>query len=112
MRQGVDGPDELVGGVSRRRAKSCSPIAALILGSVEAAAFTGDQLRMIAEFVDRRGGGLLMLGGPRAFAEGGYAARRSPSRCRWCSIATSVQAEGHRDAPDGEADARRQRRPR
>ena len=28
---------------------------------------------MIAEFVDRRGGGLLMLGGPRAFAEGGYA---------------------------------------
>ncbi len=27
---------------------------------------------MIAEFVDRRGGGLLALGGPRAFAEGGY----------------------------------------
>ncbi len=45
----------------------------LILGSVEAGAFTGDQLRMIAEFVERRGGGLLMLGGPSAFAEGGYA---------------------------------------
>ena len=30
-------------------------------------------MRMIAEFVDRRGGGLLTLGGPRAFAEGGYA---------------------------------------
>ena len=28
---------------------------------------------MIAEFVDRRGGGLLTLGGPRAFGEGGYA---------------------------------------
>ena len=28
---------------------------------------------MIAEFVDRRGGGLLMLGGRRSFAEGGYA---------------------------------------
>ena len=28
---------------------------------------------MIAEFVDRRGGGLLALGGPRAFSEGGYA---------------------------------------
>ena len=45
----------------------------IILGSIEAGAFTGDQLRMIAEFVDRRGGGLLMLGGPRSFSEGGYA---------------------------------------
>ena len=45
----------------------------LVLGSVEASAFTADQLRMIAEFVDVRGGGLLLLGGHRAFAEGGYA---------------------------------------
>jgi hypothetical protein len=45
----------------------------LILGSIEAGAFTGDQLRMIAEFVDRRGGGLLILGGARALSEGGYA---------------------------------------
>ena len=45
----------------------------MILGSVEASAFTADQLRMLAEFVDVRGGGLLLLGGPRAFAEGGYA---------------------------------------
>lgn len=44
----------------------------IILGSVEASAFTPDQLRMIAEFVDVRGGGLLLLGGPHAFAEGGY----------------------------------------
>ena len=44
----------------------------LMLGSIEASAFTADQLRMIAEFVDVRGGGLLLLGGPRAFAEGGY----------------------------------------
>ena len=34
-----------------------------MLGSVEAGAFTGDQLRMIGEFVERRGGGLLVLGG-------------------------------------------------
>ena len=45
----------------------------LILGSIEAGAFTGDQLRMISEFVERRGGGLLMLGGARSFSEGGYA---------------------------------------
>ena len=44
-----------------------------MLGSVEASAFNADQLRMIAEFVDVRGGGLLLLGGARAFAEGGYA---------------------------------------
>src|SRR4029079_8789876 len=30
-------------------------------------------LRMISEFVDVRGGGLLVLGGGRSFAEGGYA---------------------------------------
>ena len=45
----------------------------LVLGSVEASAFNADQLRMIAEFVDVRGGGLLLLGGGRSFAEGGYA---------------------------------------
>ena len=45
----------------------------LILGSIEAGAFTADQLRMIADFVERRGGGLLMLGGRASFGEGGYA---------------------------------------
>ena len=57
----------------RRRARSCSPTARLILGSVEAASFSPDQLRMIADFVSKRGGGLLMLGGRRSFAEGGWA---------------------------------------
>ncbi len=72
LRQGVDGPDELVAGFPKTREELFS-YRALIIGSLEAAALTGDQLRMIAEFVDRRGGGLLMLGGPRSFAEGGYA---------------------------------------
>jgi len=44
----------------------------LVLGSIEASSFTADQLHMIAEFVDVRGGGLLLLGGSRSFAEGGY----------------------------------------
>ena len=71
----------------------------LVLGSVEASAFTADQLRMIAEFVDVRGGGLLLLGGAarvrrrrlrrhagrrgdagRRSARGGDALRRT-SRC-------------------------------
>jgi uncharacterized membrane protein len=71
LRLGVDDPDELLGGFPRTREELFS-YSALILGSIEAGAFTGDQLQMIADFVDRRGGGLLMIGGARAFGEGGY----------------------------------------
>lgn len=72
LRLEVDSPDELVAGFPKTR-EELFAYRGLILGSIEAGAFSGDQLQMIAEFVDRRGGGLLMLGGPRAFAEGGYA---------------------------------------
>jgi uncharacterized membrane protein len=72
IRLGVDNPDELVAGFPKTREELFS-YRGLILGSIEAGAFTGDQLQMIAEFVDRRGGGLLMFGGGRAFSEGGYA---------------------------------------
>jgi len=40
---------------------------------VEASAFTVDQLRMLADFVSVRGGSLVLLGGRRSFAEGGFA---------------------------------------
>jgi uncharacterized membrane protein len=72
LRIGVDNADELVAGFPKTR-EELFGYRGLVLGSIEAGAFTGDQLRMIAEFVDRRGGGLLALGGPRAFSEGGYA---------------------------------------
>lgn len=72
LRLGVDGPDELVSGFPKTR-EELFGYRGLILGSIEAGAFTGDQLKMISEFVDRRGGGLLVLGGPRAFGEGGFA---------------------------------------
>lgn len=71
MRQGVDSPDELVAAFPKTR-EELFAYRSLVIGSLEAASLTGDQLKMIAEFVDRRGGGLLMLGGPRAFAEGGW----------------------------------------
>ena len=67
-----DVPEQLASGFPKTR-EELFAYRGLILGSIEAGAFTGDQLRMIGEFVERRGGGLLMLGGPRAFAEGGYA---------------------------------------
>lgn len=67
-----DNPDQLLGGFPKTR-EELFAYRGLILGSIEAGAFTGDQLQMIEDFVDRRGGGLLMLGGSRSFAEGGYA---------------------------------------
>ena len=68
----VGSADELVGGFPKTR-EELFAYRALILGSVEAASFSPDQLRMIADFVSKRGGGLLMLGGRRSFAEGGWA---------------------------------------
>ena len=72
LRLDVDGPDDLVGGFPTTRA-DLFRYQGLILGSIEANHFTPDQLRMIADFVNHRGGGLLMLGSQRSFAEGGYA---------------------------------------
>ncbi|MDX1394588.1 MAG: hypothetical protein R3195_09355 [Gemmatimonadota bacterium] len=72
FRQNVDGPDELPGGFPGTR-EELYRYSGLILGSVEASFFTHDQLQMIADFVGQRGGGLLVLGGHLALAEGGYA---------------------------------------
>ena len=72
FRVNVDGPDELPGGFPTTRADLFS-YSGLVLGSIEANYFTPDQLRMIADFVNQRGGGLLMLGSHRSFSEGGYA---------------------------------------
>ena len=44
----------------------------LILGSVEANYFTTAQQDLIQQFVDRRGGGLLFLGGRNSLADGAY----------------------------------------
>ena len=71
-RQELDDPEQLVAGFPRSREELFS-YRGLILGSVEAGAFTGDQLRMISEFVERRGGGLLVVGGARSFSEGSWA---------------------------------------
>jgi uncharacterized membrane protein len=72
MRLDVDSAGELFSGFPSTR-EELFTYRGLILGSVEASHFSHEQLRMIAEFVSERGGGLLMLGGRHAFAEGGYA---------------------------------------
>lgn len=45
---------------------------AVVIDDLEAGFFTQDQLTLLRNFVSRRGGGLLMLGGPDSFAEGKY----------------------------------------
>jgi len=72
LRLDVDHGEELAGGFPKTR-EELFQYRALVLGSVEASYFTYDQLTMIADFVSQRGGGLLLLGGRNAFAEGGYA---------------------------------------
>ena len=44
----------------------------LIIGSVEANYFTPTQQQLIRDFVDRRGGGLLFMGGRASLSDGGY----------------------------------------
>ena len=72
LRLNVDTATELAGGFPQTRAELFK-YRAVVLGSIEASAFTPDQLRMLADFVSVRGGGMLFLGGRSAFGEGGYA---------------------------------------
>lgn len=72
LRLGVEDSLDLLGGFPTSR-DVLFKYRAIILGSVEASAFSADQLRLISDFVSVRGGSLVLLGGRRAFAEGGYA---------------------------------------
>jgi uncharacterized membrane protein len=72
-RIGIDDPEELAEGFPKS-ADELFAYSGLILGSVEASHFSAAQLTLIADFVSRRGGGLLVLGGRRALTQGGYAA--------------------------------------
>jgi hypothetical protein len=71
LRLSVDSADELESGFPKTRAELFR-YRAVILGNIEASFFTHDQLAMLADFVNVRGGGMMFLGGRRAFAEGGY----------------------------------------
>jgi hypothetical protein len=72
LRLDVDSANELASGFPTSRA-DLFHYRAIILGNIEASFFTHDQLAMLADFVNVRGGGLMTLGGRRAFGEGGYA---------------------------------------
>ncbi|HEY7336385.1 MAG TPA: glutamine amidotransferase [Bryobacteraceae bacterium] len=70
-RQGIADAKELANGFPSRP-EDLFAYQGLIIGSLEAGYFTPGQQEMIREFVDRRGGGLLLLGGQFALADGGW----------------------------------------
>jgi uncharacterized membrane protein len=70
-RQGINDAKELAEGFPSR-AEDLFGFQGLILGSVNAGYFTPGQQEWIRQFVDRRGGGLLLLGGQYALADGNW----------------------------------------
>ena len=70
-RQGVAEPKELESGFPDK-AEDLFQYQGLIIGGVEIGYFTLAQQELIRQFVDRRGGGLLFLGGRNALSDGGW----------------------------------------
>ena len=70
-RQGLQNGKELADGFPSRP-EDLFAYQGLIIGSVEAGYFTPGQQELIRQFVDRRGGGLLLLGGQFALADGAW----------------------------------------
>jgi hypothetical protein len=70
-RQGISNPNELADGFPSKP-EDLFEYQGLILGSVESGFFTPAQQEAIKEFVDRRGAGLLFLGGRASLADGDY----------------------------------------
>jgi uncharacterized membrane protein len=70
-RQGINDPDELKDGFPTK-VEELFAYDGIILGSVDAPYLTNTQQSLIRDFVDRRGGGVLFLGGRDALSDGGY----------------------------------------
>ncbi|MGC1295243.1 MAG: glutamine amidotransferase [Alloacidobacterium sp.] len=72
-RQGISDPSELADGFPVRP-ENLFGYVGIIIGSVDADYFTPLQQELLREYVDRRGGGLLFLGGRSSLSDGGWAA--------------------------------------
>jgi uncharacterized membrane protein len=70
-RQGVKNAKELENGFPTT-VEELFAFDAIMFGSVDAAYLTPQQLQNVRDFVDRRGGGLVFLGGKDALADGGW----------------------------------------
>ena len=72
-RQGISDPSELADGFPVRP-ENLFGYAGIIIGSVDADYFTPLQQELLREYVDRRGGGVLFLGGRSSLSDGGWGA--------------------------------------
>jgi hypothetical protein len=72
-RQGIGDPSELADGLPVRP-EDLFGYVGIIIGSVAADYFTPLQQELLREYVDRRGGGILFLGGRSALSDGGWGA--------------------------------------
>jgi uncharacterized membrane protein len=70
-RQGLANPDELKDGFPTK-VEELFAFDGIIIGSVDAPYLTPGQQTLLKDFVDRRGGGLLFLGGKDALSDGGW----------------------------------------
>jgi uncharacterized membrane protein len=74
-RQGISDPSELADGFPVRP-EDLFGYSGIIIGSIDADYFTPLQQELLRQFVDRRGGGILFLGGRASLSDGGWAASR------------------------------------
>jgi uncharacterized membrane protein len=72
-RQGINDPTELASGFPVRP-EDLFGYSGIIIGSVAADYFTPLQQELLREYVDRRGGGILFLGGRSSLSDGGWGA--------------------------------------
>lgn len=70
-RQGISDPSELAEGFPSRP-EDLFGYTGIIIGSVAADYFTPLQQELLREYVDRRGGGILFLGGRSSLSDGGW----------------------------------------
>ena len=89
VRLGTKDENELAGGFPQK-AEDLFVYDAIVLDDIEAAYFTADQLELIYQFVSKRGGGFLMMGGQESFRQGEY--DRTP-------IGELLPVDLHRDVP-------------
>lgn len=95
-RQGVDSASELVEGFPGG-APELFAYDAVVIGSYEAASLRPEQHRLLREFVDQRGGSLLMLAGRHGLAAGGWQntalAQTLPAQLAGRQVTALVQRE-------------------
>ncbi len=70
-RQGINNENELAEGFPTDR-KTLFAFNALIIGSIEAPVFSAEQQQLIYDFVNDRGGSLLLLAGPNGLGKGAW----------------------------------------